>query len=138
MIENTNLISDIDGYKKFNHFEISDNLKVILSDDYNKFDKDSNTKQVFVNDLYKKNFEEKYDREENKDIFKLYIDNKQFKDKAQFIYSVVDYDKYAQFVAENPNLDNPGDLTIKYSILDSDGVKVQIYYISIIDISFVF
>jgi transposase len=138
MIENTNLISDIDGYKKYNYFEISDELENILSADYNKYNKDSSLKQDFIDDLYKINFEDKYNKEENKEIFQLYIDNQEFKDKTKFIYSIIDYDKYASFVSNNKELDNPGKLTIKYSIKDSDGVKVQIYHISIVDISFVF
>lgn len=138
MIENTNLISDIDGYKKYNYFEINDQLKNILSDDYNKYNKESSIKQDYIDKMYKINFEDKYSREENKEIFQRYIDNQEFKDKTQFIYSIIDYDKYTSFVLNNKEVENPGEITIKYSILDSDGVKVQIYYISIVDISFVF
>ncbi len=138
MIKNTNLISDIDGYKKYNYFEISEELEDILCSDFNEYNKDSSLKQDLIDNLYKVNFEDKYNRADNKEIFKLYIDNQQFKDKTQFIYSIVDYDKYKEFVSKNDELENANELTIKYCILDSDGVKVQIYHISIVDISFVF
>lgn len=138
MIIKTELISDEDGYKRFNHFEINKGLKDILFDDYYLYNKESLDKKNIIENLYNKNFVNKYDREAQKEIFDLYIDNDEFKKKAQFIYSIIDYDKYAKFALENPELDNANEMTIKYSILDSDGVKVQIYHISIIDISFVF
>lgn len=139
MIERTELISiDENGYKKFNHFEIADELKEILADDYYLYNSDKFSKNDLIEDLYKKNFTDKYNRDTQKEIFDLYIDNDKFKDKALFVYSIIDFDKYSKYVEENPELDNVNDLTIKYSILDSEGVKVQIYYISIVDISFVF
>ena len=138
MIEQTHLLSDENGYKRFNHFEISDELENLLANDYFLYNAIEFNKQNLVNDLYKINFENKYNRETEKEIFKQYIDNDKFKEKAQFVYSVIDYDKYAQFVLKNPELENAGELTIKYTIIDSDGVKVQMYYISLIDISFVF
>ncbi len=138
MIENTTLLSNTQGYKKFNCFEISKELETILSEDYRDYNiKNLNNKEL-VNELYKKNFEDKYNRNEHKDIFKLYIDNKKFKEKAQFIYSIIDYNKYSEFVIKKGEIENPNELTIKYSILDSEGVKVQIYFINIRDISFVF
>ena len=66
------------------------------------------------------------------------INNEKFKEKAKFIYSVIDYDKYVKFVEENQTIENPNELIISYSVVDSDGVKVQIYNIGISDISFVF
>ncbi len=138
MIEKTHFISEDNGYKKYNHFEISKELESILAEDYYLYDSDKFSKQELIEELYKKNFINKYDKETQKEVFDLYIDNNEFKKKAQFVYSLIDYDKYSNFVLENPELENPGDLTIKYSILDSEGVKVQIYHISIIDISFVF
>jgi len=138
MIEKRHFVSEENGYKKYNHFEIADKLENILSNDYHLYNTNKFSKSDFVEEQYKNNFINKYDRETQKDIFALYIDNDSFKKKAQFIYSIIDYEKYEKFVLENPELENPNDLTIKYSILDSDGVKVQIYYISIIDISFVF
>lgn len=138
MIEKTHFVSEENGYKRYNHFEISEGLKEILDDEYFLYDTDKFKKQELVENLYKKNFEDKYDRETQKEIFQLYIDNNDFKKKAKFVYSIIDYDKYEKFVLENPELENPNELTIKYSILDSEGVKVQIYYVSIIDISFVF
>lgn len=139
MIEKTELISvDKTGYKKFNHFEISEGLKDILADDYYLYNSDKFSKNDLVEELYKKNFINKYDRQTQKEIFDLYIDNEKFKEKAQFIYSIIDFNKYSKFVKSNLELDNANELTVKYSILDSQGVKVQIYYISIVDISFVF
>lgn len=139
MIEKTELISvDENGYKKFNHFEISEGLKDILADDYYLYKSDKFSKNDLVEELYKKNFINKYDRQTQKEIFDLYIDNEKFKEKAQFIYSIIDFNKYSKFVKSHPELDNANELTVKYSILDSQGVKVQIYYISIVDISFVF
>ncbi|MGB7401502.1 MAG: hypothetical protein WA916_02935 [Arcobacter sp.] len=35
-------------------------------------------------------------------------------------------------------IENPNDLTIKYSVIDSDNTKVLMYNISIADIAFVF
>ncbi len=124
--------------KKFNHFEIHEELNSILADDYSIYNNDASHKKDIIEDLYTKNFVNKYDKESHKEIFDLYINNNEFKKKAQFIYSIIDYDKYAKFALENPELNDANDLTIKYSILDSEGVKVQIYFISIIDISFVF
>lgn len=138
MIEYTNLISDEDGYKKFNHFEVSEELQSILADNYFLYNTEHFEKIDFVEELYKKNFIDKYDRDAHKEIFESYIDNKEFKEKAQFVYSIIDIDKYAKFVDINKEIKNPNDLTIKYSIIDSDGVKVEVYFLSIIDISFVF
>ncbi|PLY08373.1 MAG: hypothetical protein C0625_01945 [Arcobacter sp.] len=138
MIEQTHLLSDENGYKRFNHFEISDELENLLANDYFLYNTIEFNKQDLVNDLYKINFENKYNRETEKEIFNQYIDNDKFKEKAQFVYSIIDYEKYSQFVLNNPEITNANNLTIKYSILDSDGVKVQIYFISILDISFVF
>jgi hypothetical protein len=91
-----------------------------------------------VEELYKTNFIDKYDEVTQKEVFDLYINNEEFKKKAQFVYSIIDRDKYINFVNKNSELENPNDLIIKYFILDSSGVKVQIYHISIIDVSFVF
>ena len=38
----------------------------------------------------------------------------------------------------NETIENPNELIISYSIVDSDGVKINIYNISISDIAFVF
>ena len=138
MIEQTHLLSDENGYKRFNHFEISDELEKLLSDKYFLYNTNEFNKHDLINDLYKINFEDKYNRETEKEIFKQYIDDDKFREKAKFVYSVIDYDKYSKFVLNNPELENANDYTIKYSILDSDGVKVEIYFISILDISFVF
>ena len=88
--------------------------------------------------MYKKSFYDKYDRDTYKEVYEKYIDNESFKEKAKFIYSVIDYDKYVKFVEENETIENPSELTISYSILDSEGVKVDTYNISIRDIAFVF
>ncbi len=88
--------------------------------------------------MYKKNFYDKYDETTYKDVYERYINNEKFKEKAKFIYSVIDYDKYVKFVELNETIENPNDLTISYSVVDSDGVKVEIYNIGITDIAFVF
>jgi len=138
MIEYSNLISEEDGYKKFNHFEISKELEAILADDYFTYNTNNFLKKELVSKLYKKNFIDKYNRDTQKEIFSLYIDNKKFKEKAEFVYSIIDIEKYINFVNDNPEIKNPAELTVKYSILDSEGIKVQIYNLSIDDISFVF
>lgn len=138
MIEKTHFISEENGYKKYNHFEIHDDLKSIIYDDYYLYNTNEFEKELLVEDLYKKNFVSKYDRDTQKEIFDTYIDNEEFMKKAKFIYSIIDFDKYKNFVLENPELNNADELRIKYSITDSDSVSVQIYYISIVDISFVF
>ena len=138
MLEKTYFLEENNGYKKYNHFEISSELESILSDDYYLYDSKEFDKSNLVEELYENNFINKYDKDTQKEIFELYINNEQFKQKAKFVYSIIDYEKYAKFVLENKELENPNELTIKYSILDSQGVKVQIYFINIIDISFVF
>ncbi|MEZ4692984.1 MAG: hypothetical protein R2837_03030 [Aliarcobacter sp.] len=88
--------------------------------------------------MYKKNFYDKYDVEIYKDVYEKYINNEKFKQKAKFIYSIIDYDKYVDFVEKNQTIENPNELTISYSVVDSDGVKINIYNIAISDIAFVF
>ena len=51
---------------------------------------------------------------------------------------ILNYKKYEIFVKNNPEIKNPNDFTITYSVIDSDGVKVQIYNITISDIAFLF
>lgn len=138
MIEKQYLLSDEDGYKRYNLFEIDESLEALLSDDYYLFDTKEFEKIEEVNALYEQNFINNYDRETHTEIFNLYIDNESFQNKVKFIYSIIDSKKYAKFANENPEIDNPNEMTIKYSILDSEGVKVQIYYIGITDISFAF
>lgn len=138
MIEKMHLLSDENGYQRFNHFEISEELEDLLNNEYFLYNTNEFSKYNLIDSLYKTNFEDKYNRESDKEIFRLYIDNDKFKEKAQFVYSIIDYEKYSQFVTKNPELSDANNLTIKYSILDSDGVKVEIYFISILDISFVF
>jgi hypothetical protein len=43
-----------------------------------------------------------------------------------------------KFVEDNETIENPNELIISYSVVDSDGVKVNIYNIGITDIAFVF
>lgn len=138
MIEKKHLLSQEDGYTKYNLFEIDESLENLLYDDYYLFDTEEFTNKDKVEELYKKNFLDKYDRDEHVEIFNLYIDNEAFQNKVKFIYSVIDYDKYVNFVKENTEIKNPNEMTIKYFILDSHGVKVQIYHIAITDISFAF
>ena len=138
MIKTTFEISNEDGYKKYNLFEIHEDLKDIISDDYMKYGSSEFVKAAYCELMYKKNFYDKYDRNTYKEVYEKYIDNENFKQKANFIYSVVDYEKYVKFVEENQEIANPNELTISYNILDSQDVKVNIYNISIRDISFVF
>lgn len=138
MIKTTALISDDNGYKKYNLFEIAENLESIIADDYLTYSSNDFKKAAYCELMYKKNFYDKYDETTYKDVYERYINNEKFKEKAKFIYSVIDYDKYVKFVELNETIENPNDLTISYSVVDSDGVKVEIYNIGITDIAFVF
>ena len=138
MIRTTALISDEDGYKKYNLFEIHEDLEPIIADDYLDFSSENFKKAAYCELMYKKNFYDKYDETIYKEVYERYINNEKFKEKAKFIYSVIDYDKYVKFVEENQIIENPNELIISYSVVDSEGVKVQIYNIGISDISFVF
>jgi len=138
MIESKYEISNEDGYIKYNNFIVSDGLKDILSNDYEMYGSSLFNKEELCEKLYKLNFYDKYDEDANELVYSKYINNQQFKNKAHFIYSIIDYEKYKKFVAENENIENPNDLTITYNILDSDNTKVLMYSISIVDISFVF
>jgi len=138
MIESKYEISNEDGYIKYNNFIVSDGLKDILSNDYEMYGSSLFNKEELCEKLYKLNFYDKYDEDANELVYSKYINNQQFKNKAHFIYSIIDYEKYKKFVAENENIENPNDLTITYNIIDSDNTKVLMYSISIIDISFVF
>lgn len=138
MIKTTALISDDNGYKKYNLFEIAENLESIIADDYLTYDSKDFKKAAYCELMYKKNFYDKYDETIYKDVYEKYINNEKFKEKAKFVYSVIDYDKYVKFVELNETIENPNDLTISYSVVDSDGVKVEIYNIGITDIAFVF
>lgn len=138
MIRTTALISDENGYKKYNLFEIHEDLEPIIADDYLDFSSKNFKKTAYCELMYKKNFYDKYDETTYKEVYERYINNEKFKEKAKFIYSVIDYDKYVKFVEENQTIENPNELIISYSVVDSEGVKVQIYNIGISDISFVF
>lgn len=138
MIEKMHLLSEEDGYKRYNKFEIADELKDILRDDYylystSEFKHDENAKK-----LYDENFVNKYDPTAHKEIFDRFINNEAFENKAKFIYSVIDEEKYKAFAEKNTEIENPNELTIKYSISDSTNVNVVMYHIGIVDISFVF
>ena len=139
MIEKKYLISeDKDGYGRFNHFEISEKLERILNDDYFTYGTKDFKKDEDVKFLYKNNFLDKYDIEKQAEVFHLYINNEKFKEKVFFIYSMINESKYKQFVDEQKEITNPNDLTIKYSVIDSQNTKVLMYNISIADIAFVF
>ncbi len=137
MIRKQHLIEDKNNYKKYNYFEISENLEELLADDYYLYDSSDYDSDI-PEQLYKKNFLDKYDREKDKQIYTLYIDDKKFEKKVKFIYSVIDYKKYIKFVAQNMEIDDPSSYFINYSILDSEGVKVQVFNINITEIAFVF
>lgn len=138
MIKTTHEISNENGYIKYNFFEIHPDLEPIISPDYNLWDTKDFSKKKYCENMYKKNFYDKYDKDTYAEVYDRYINNEKFKEKAMFIYSIIDYDKYKEFVELNPEIDNPNELIISYSILDSSGVKVNIYNIAIADIAFVF
>jgi ribulose kinase len=138
MIKTTALISDENGYKKYNLFEIHEDLQNIIADDYLEYSTSNFKKAAYCELMYKKNFYDKYDETTYKEVYVRYINNEKFKEKAKFIYSIIDYDKYVKFVEENQTIENPNELIISYGVVDSDGVKVEIYNIGIVDISFVF
>ena len=98
MIRTTALISDEDGYKKYNLFEIHEDLEPIIADDYLDFSSENFKKAAYCELMYKKNFYDKYDETTYKEVYERYINNEKFKEKAKFIYSVIDYDKYVKFV----------------------------------------
>lgn len=138
MIRTTALISDEDGYKKYNLFEIHEDLEPIIADDYLDFSSENFKKAAYCELMYKKNFYDKYDETIYKEVYERYINNEKFKEKAKFIYSVIDYDKYVKFVELNKTIENPNELIISYSVVDSDGIKINVYNIGISDIAFVF
>ncbi|MFK2821411.1 hypothetical protein [Arcobacter sp. YIC-80] len=138
MIKTTHEISNENGYIKYNFFEIHPDLEAIIAEEYNTYNTDKFSKQEYCEAMYKKNFYDKYDEVTYKEVYEKYINNEKFKEKAMFIYSIVDFDKFKKFVELNPEIQNPNDLTITYSILDSSGVKVQIYNLTINDLVFVF
>lgn len=138
MIKTTSLISEENGYKKYNLFEISEGLQDIIADDYLTYASKDFKKDSYCELMYKKNFYDKYDRDAYKEVYEKYIDNEKFKEKAKFVYSIIDYDKFVKFVEENESIENPNELTITYSVVDSDGVKVIVYNLLITDIAFVF
>ena len=138
MIRTTALISDEDGYKKYNLFEIHEDLEPIIADDYLDFSSKNFKKAAYCELMYKKNFYDKYDETTYKEDYERYINNEKFKEKAKFIYSVIDYDKYVKFVELNETIENPNELIISYSVVDSDSVKINVYNIGISDIAFVF
>ncbi len=138
MIKTSHEISNIDGYIKYNFFEIHPDLESIIAEDYFTYATEDFRKQEQCEALYKKNFYDKYDEETYKEVYEKYINNENFKAKAMFIYSVVDLEKYEEFVASNTEIANPNELTLSYSVLDSTGVKIDIYNLTIVDISFVF
>ena len=138
MIKTTAEISNENGYKKYNLFEIHEDLEPIIADDYLAYSSTNFKKDSYYELMYKKNFYDKYDENTNKEIYERFINNEKFKEKAKFIYSVIDYEKYVKFVEAKPTIKNPNELIISYSVVDSEGVKVNIYNIGIVDISFVF
>ncbi|RXK08154.1 hypothetical protein [Halarcobacter bivalviorum] len=138
MIKTTNEISTEDGYSRYNFFEIHPDLEAIIHKDYQKYGTKDFDRDEYCEEMYKKNFYDKYDEVAYKEVYERYINNQNFKDKAKFIYSIIDFDKYKEFVALNETIENPAELIISYSILDNSGVKVNIYNISISDIAFVF
>ncbi|MGM0518285.1 MAG: hypothetical protein ACQERD_01430 [Campylobacterota bacterium] len=138
MIRTTHEISNEDGYIKYNLFEIHPDLEAIIADDHYTYNTNEYNKQEYCEKMYKENFYDKYDKDIYKEAYEKYINNEKFKEKAMFVYSIIDYEKYKQFVELNDTIENPNELTLTYSILDSSGVRVQLYKLTISDIAFVF
>lgn len=138
MIEYTHKAKEENDYTTYNHFLIDDGLIPLMYDDYYMYNTDKSDKKEIAERLYKENFINKYDPQEHKQIFDLYINNESFKNKAMFIYSVIDPVRYEAFVQENPTVEEPNKYTITYSVIDSTGVKVTMYHLSLTEISFVF
>lgn len=138
MIEYINEISKDEDYIRYNHFLISENLNELLHKDYYLYNTNEFNKSDLIEELYNKNFVNKYDKVQDKQIFDLYINNDKFKEKTQFIYSIIDNKKFEEFAKNNPNIENPNEYTITYNIVDSAGVKVTMYQLSLTEIAFVF
>lgn len=138
MIEYISLQTKDDEYKKYNQFRISENLSELLFKDYYNYNTKDYNKSELVENLYKQNFIDKYDRSTQAAVYEMYIDNKKFKEKVLFIYSMIDSIKYKEFVEKNSTISNPNDYKIEYYVVDSDGVSVKTFDITLTDISFVF
>lgn len=138
MIETRSEISNEDGYIKYNNYEISDLLKDLIADDYLQYNTKDFKKASYCELMYKKNFYDKYDRVTHKEVYEKYIDDEAFKQRVLFVYAVIDYDKYSTFVEKNEEIENSNEYSLTYSILDSDGTKVNKYNLTIADIAFVF
>lgn len=138
MIEKRYELSDENGYKKYSHFIISSALEELLNEDYFLYNSTSLKKTDELEAMYKRNFNDKYDEVANAMVFEKYINNEAFKNKALFIYNLIDEKKYKEFALKNGELSNPNDYTCEYNIIDSDSVKINVYNLNIVDISFVF
>ena len=138
MIEKKQELSNEQGYKKYSYFKISKALESLLKKEYILYNTKTFDKHEELEALYKKNFYDKYDKSANSMVYEKYINNESFKNKALFIYAIIDFDKYSNFVKNNKEIKNPNDYTLEYSILDSKDVKINIYNLNILDISFVF
>lgn len=138
MIEKRYEISNENNYKKYNNFVISQEFKDLLREDYFLYNSKEFKIQELTESLYKKNFYDKYDLNQNSLVYEKYINNENFRNKALFIYSVIDEKKYELFVKKNETILNPNDFTLEYAIIDSEGTKIGIYNLNILDISFVY
>ena len=138
MINKRYEIENENDYKKYNHFEISDNFKELLRKDYYLYNSKDFLNKKLTEDLYKINFNDKYDENAHALVYEKYINNENFKNKALFIYSMIDENKYKSFVKNNPDVKNPNDYSLHYSIIDSDGTKVDMYNLNLVDITFVY
>lgn len=138
MIEKRHELSDENGYKKYSHFTISPALEELLNEEYYLYKSKEFTKASQLEAMYKKNFNDKYDEVANAAVFEKFINNEAFKNKALFIYNLINEEKYRKFALEHENLPNPNDYSCEYNIIDSEGVKVNVYNLNIVDISFVY
>ncbi len=138
MIEKRYELSNENGYKKYSSFTISSALAELVNDDYYLYNSCDFAKKDEGIDLYNKYFIDKYDEVQNVMVFEKYINNENFKNKALFIYALINEKKFKAFVTKNMDLKNPNDYSCEYNIIDSQGVKINMYNLNIVDISFVF
>jgi len=138
MIEKKYELSNEDTYKSYSHFKISSALKHLINEDYYLYNTKEFKRSLELEALYKKNFYDRYDTNQHALVYEKYINNENFKNKALFIYALIDEDKYKAFVKDNEDLKNPNDFTCEYNIIDSQGTSINVYNLNIVDISFVF
>ena len=81
MIRTTAEISNENGYKKYNLFEIHENLESIIAEDYLTYASENFKKAAYCELMYKKNFYDKYDETTYKEVYERYINNEKARKK---------------------------------------------------------